>query len=225
LTDKVKSIDPRDWSSPYVASVTKTVFGSLSTTLMQPDGCWDFAVIKRGNKCQMLRTGVTTRAVTFNHSPGDEVLAIAFRPGTFMPLMPGEIMLDEGVVMDAVGLDRFNVGSEIVEMPSINNVDVFVQRLVRSGIVQMNPVASAIAAGRPPAMSERTLQRHFLKTTGLTYKFFTQVERAQKAVSLLQQGQSSADVAFSLGYADQPHMIRSLKSIMGETPKKIAATA
>ena len=55
------------------------------------------------------------------------------------------------------------------------------------------------------------MQRHFLKTTGLTYKAFTQIERAQKALSLLQQGRPAADVAFALGYADQPHLIRSLE--------------
>ena len=66
------------------------------------------------------------------------------------------------------------------------------------------------------------MQRHFLRTTGLTYKAFTQIERAQKALGLLQQGRPAADVAFALGYADQPHMIRSVKAIMGLTPGQIA---
>ena len=81
---------------------------------------------------------------------------------------------------------------------------------------------TSIVEGRPKAMTERTLQRHFLKTTGLTYKAFTQIERAQKAVALLQQGRPAADVAFALGYSDQPHMIRSLRAIMGQTPGQIA---
>ena len=40
---------------------------------------------------------------------------------------------------------------------------------------------------------------------------------------LLQQGRPAADVAFALGYADQPHMIRSIKAIMGQTPGQLAA--
>ncbi|XHB98872.1 helix-turn-helix transcriptional regulator [Nitratireductor sp. ac15] len=225
MADMVINIPAADWSSPYVSSVTRTVFDLQGTTLMQPDGCWDFVVIKRGASAKMLRTGLTTRAVEFSHAPGDEVLALAFPPGTFMPLMPGEIMRDEGVMLEAVGSNRFRVGTEIMEIPRLDTADVFVDRLVRSGLVEINPIVRAVASGRPPAMSERTLQRHFLKTTGLTYKSFTQVERAQKAVSLLRQGQTAAEVAFALGYADQPHLVRSLKSIMGQTPKAIAAKA
>ena len=60
---------------------------------------------------------------------------------------------------------------------------------------------------------------------GVTYKTFTQIERAQKAVALLQQGRPAADVAFALGYSDQPHMIRSVKAIMGQTPGQIAGAA
>lgn len=66
------------------------------------------------------------------------------------------------------------------------------------------------------------MQRHFLKTTGVTYKTFTQIGRAQKALALLQQGRPGADVAFALGYSDQPHMIRSVKAFMGLTPREIS---
>ena len=37
-------------------------------------------------------------------------------------------------------------------------------------------------------MSERTLQRHFLRTTGLTWKKFTLIQRAERAVAQLQAG-------------------------------------
>lgn len=225
MIETVNNIPGADWTSPYVSSITRTVFDSHGIKLMQPDGCWDFVVIKRDGSTRILRTGVTTKAVEFAHAPGDEVLAVAFRPGTFMPMMPGEIMRDEGVFLDKTGPERFRIGTEILEIPRLHTADSFVERLVKSGLIETNPIVSAIAAGTPPAMSDRTLQRHFLKTTGLTYKTFSQVERAQKAISLLQQGQAAADVAFALGYADQPHMIRSLKAIMGQTPKAIVKSA
>jgi AraC-like DNA-binding protein len=41
----------------------------------------------------------------------------------------------------------------------------------------------------------------------------------------LRMGQAAADVAFALGYADQAHMINSLKAIMGQTPGQIAREA
>ena len=96
---------------------------------------------------------------------------------------------------------------------------------MRSGIVERNDLVDSVLAGKPKAMTERTLQRHFLKTTGLTYKTFTVIERAQKAASLLRMGQAAADVAFALGYSDQAHMINSLRAIMGQTPGQIAREA
>ena len=66
--------------------------------------------------------------------------------------------------------------------------------------------------GQPKAMTERTLQRHFLRTTGLTYKHFTLVQRAQKAVAMLQMGRPAVDVALALGFSDQAHMINSLRA-------------
>ena len=212
--------------SPLVHSVSLTTFTGPTALPMHPDGCWDIAVLKRGEQMMVLRTGLTTRTVTYEAEEGDEILSITFNPDTFMPLMPGERMRDEGVMLDMIGKDRFWLGTDVVEMPRPDTVDAFVAKLVRAEIVQTNPLVQSVVSGRPMAMSERTLQRHFLRTTGLTYKAFTQIERAQKAVALLQMGRPAADVAFALGYADQPHMIRSLRAIMARTPGQIAqATA
>ena len=210
------------WSSPIVQRVTRTIFTESGEAAMQPDGCWDFAFLSDRDGVHVLRTGMTTRTVYHPHAPGDEVLAISFRPETFMPLMPGERMRDEGVLLEKVGSDRFWLGSDVLEIPTAESVGDFVARLTRKDIVDSNPLVASVVEGQPKAMTERTLQRHFLKTTGLTYKAFTQIERAQKAVALLQQGRPAADVAFALGYADQPHLIRSLKAIMGQTPGQIA---
>jgi hypothetical protein len=159
--------------------------------------------------------------VTHQVAAGDEILAINFKASSYMPLMPGEAMRDQGIVLETIGQDRFWLGTDVLEIPSFDNVDGFVAKLLRSSIVEDNSLVASVVSGHPMAMSERTMQRHFLKTTGLTYKTFTQIERAQKALTLLQQGRAAADVAFALGYADQPHMIRSVKAIMGVTPGQV----
>src|SRR5688572_6590491 len=136
----------------------------------------------------VLRTGLTTKTVIHEAEAGDEILSIAFAPDTFMPLMPGERMLDEGVMLEKIGHDRFWIGTDVVEIPDFGNADAFVDSLVRRDIVQRNGLVTSIVSGHPMAMTERTMQRHFLRTTGLTYKSFTQIERAQKAMALLQMG-------------------------------------
>ena len=210
------------WTSPIVESVTHTTFASDGRTLMQPDGCWDFVMLKSGARTTVLRTGLTTKAVEHEFREGDEILSIAFKASSYMSLMPGERMRDEGVVLEGIGRDRFWLGTEVMEIPTFETVDGFIDKLIVNNAVEDNDIVASVVAGRPKAMSERTMQRHFLKTTGLTYKAFTQIERAQKALSLLQQGRPAADVAFALGYADQPHLIRSLKAIMGQTPREVA---
>src|SRR5579871_4003042 len=93
----------RQLESAHAAEVTSTLFTEAGQTLLQPDGCWDFAFLKRGSGLVVLRTGLTTRPVVYVHEPGDETLAIKFRPSSFMAMMPGEMMRDEGVVLDLFG--------------------------------------------------------------------------------------------------------------------------
>ena len=215
----------RQIDSPFVQSISSLRFIAAGETLMQPDGCWDIAILKHDGDMQVLRTGLTTHPVTYKHEAGDEILVVSFKPSSFMPLMPGEVMRNEGVLLERFGRRYFRIGADVREIPSFDNADVFVERLVRDEIVQTNPVVASIVEGRPKAMSERTMQRHFLRTTGLTYKHFTLIERARKAVSLLRMGRSATDVAFALGYSDQAHMINSLRGIMGQTPREIARAA
>lgn len=46
---------------------------------MQPDGCWDVVIFRNGDTTSVLRTGLTTAAVTHDHAAGDAVMAIAFK--------------------------------------------------------------------------------------------------------------------------------------------------
>jgi hypothetical protein len=219
-------VTSREVDLPVVAGITHTRFTAGGQTLMQPDGCWDFAIFTRFDGSRfVLRTGLTTRPDLVDYEAGDEILTISFRPSMHMSLMPGEIMRNVGVMLEGIGKDRFWLGTDVLEVPTLENADVFADRLIRSGIIEENPLVASVVDGHPMAMSERTLQRHFLKTTGLTYKHFTLVQRAQQAVTMLRMGRPAVDVAFALGFSDQAHMINSLKAIMGQTPREIARTA
>jgi AraC-like DNA-binding protein len=60
-----------------------------------------------------------------------------------------------------------------------------------------------------------------LRATGLTQGAAYQIERPQRAVALLQQGVSILDTVELLGYSDQPHLTRSLKHLVGQTPAQL----
>src|SRR5689334_21977084 len=101
----------RPVDSPYLDSISSIRFTGAGETLMQPDGRWDIAILKRGDSVEVLRTGLTTRPVVYEHQAGDETLVISFKPSAFMPLMPGEVMRDEGVVLEKFGRGGFWIGT------------------------------------------------------------------------------------------------------------------
>ncbi len=93
---------------------------------------------------------------------------------------------------------------------------------MREEVLFRDPVVNAVLAGQPQKLSARTVRRHFLRATGLPPKALEQISRAKRAAALLEQGVALLDVVYQAGYADQPHMTRSLKHFIGHTPAHIA---
>jgi hypothetical protein len=208
----------------YVDHISLTGFTAAGKKLLQPDGCWDFTVLRRSNGERMVRMYQATKAVVIEHAPGDEIFAISFKPGVSIPFLPREARHDKGIGLSFFGRDSFMIGSDRFEIPTPYNAPVLVQRLIQKGLLKTHSNVVATLGGQPPMTSERTLQRSFLQGTGLTKKYFTQIKRAQEAVVLLKAGTSAAQVASDLGYSDQAHMTKSLKYIMGQTPGQIYQT-
>lgn len=215
-------VERRDDVHPLVETVTHSVFTSTGSVEFLPDQCWDITFIRNRQGTFVLRTGLTTRPIQFDVEPGDENFTIAFKPFAYMPLMPGDVMRDEGVMLDMAGPDRFMLGTQSFEIPRLDSVEDFVRRLASTEAVEANRLVASVVSGHPDAATERTLQRHFLKTTGLTLKTYGQIARARRALTMLGAGTPAAEVAYALGYADQPHLIRSLRTFMGTTPGQVA---
>jgi AraC-like DNA-binding protein len=115
----------------------------------------------------------------------------------------------------------FWLNGSALEYPNFDNAETFVERLVKMDIVSRDPVIEDTLLRRPGELSLRSAQRHFLRSTGITYATFRQIERARYATNLLREGVSIFDVIVSAGYVDQAHLTRSLRHFIGETPAKI----
>jgi AraC-like DNA-binding protein len=96
-----------------------------------------------------------------------------------------------------------------------------VKRLAKSGIISRDPIVEDTLLRRPRGLSLRSSQRHFLRSTGMTYAAFRQVERARYATILLRDGVPIQDVVSRLGYFDQAQLTRPFRRFIGETPAKI----
>jgi methylphosphotriester-DNA--protein-cysteine methyltransferase len=108
------------------------------------------------------------------------------------------------------------------QFPDYENADTFVHRLVRNELLVREPVVEAALQGQLNDLSLRSVQRRFLRATGLTHNTVYQIARAHRTMVLLQQGVSILDAVCEAGYADQPHLTRALKRFMGQTPAQIA---
>ncbi len=136
-----------------------------------------------------------------------------------MPHLPVRILLDrQDATLPEASSNSFWLHGSAWELPTYENADVFVGKLISQGILVRDPVVEAAIRGHTPDMSIRSLEYRFSRATGLTHKTIQQIERARSAVSLLEHGSPISDTAFELGYFDQAHLTNSLKRSIGKTP-------
>jgi AraC-like DNA-binding protein len=183
---------------------------------------WEVVVTTQNDCSQVTVRGPETRATVAEIPTDAGFLGIVFSLGTFTPAFPLSSMVDREVTLPAVSPGRVWLDGSRWEIPTVANVDVFVDRLIRRELVVRDPLVAEALQTANSALSRRTLQRRVARATGLTWSTIRQIERAGRAVELLGQGVPTPDAALRLGYADQPHLIRSLKRFMGQTPSQIS---
>lgn len=179
---------------------------------------WELVVTTIGGKTTITARGPETRASEADFPEGAEFFGVTFKLGTFMPHLPVKTLLDrQDAALQKASRTSFWLHGSVWELPTFENADVFVGRLVRQGLLVRNPVVEAVLQGHTPDISLRSLQNRFLQATGLGQKTIQQIERARSAVSLLEQGTPILDTALELGYFDQAHLTGSLKRFIGNS--------
>jgi hypothetical protein len=214
--------DVRASDSPLVERITRVRFDAAWRGITTPDGCWDIVVRRVQGRIELLQTGLITRPVELAYDAGDEYVSISFKPGVFMPRLPGKRMIDRGLLRPTPSPRTFRVEQDELEIPTFDNAEGLVDRLVGRELIVRDDIVEGVVEGRPRAIHPRSVQRHFLEAMGVTAKRLQQIRRACRAVELLAGGKRVVDVALELGYSDQAHMTRALKALMGRTPGDIA---
>ncbi|MCB8942696.1 MAG: helix-turn-helix transcriptional regulator [Ardenticatenaceae bacterium] len=216
---------PETQDRPSDVPFVEVVYGAQSvgggSFISTAESRWEMVVTKQRGKTVVTVRGPETIARPALVPEDAEFVGIIFKPGVFMPHWPLAKLVDEEVNLPGMAHHSFCLQGMGWEIPTFENADVFVARLVREEMLVYEPVVAAVLENRPLDLSPRTIQRRFLQATGLTRGTFAQIERAQQAVALLEQGLSIADAAFQVGYADQPHFTRSLNRFFGQTPAQL----
>jgi AraC-like DNA-binding protein len=215
-------LDFRPSDSPFVdqvwraRSVNSGTFNSVSVVQ------WEMVVTHRNGRTTFTVRGPQTRSAPLACLPDGDWVGIRFKIGTFMPrILPGSLV-NKDLNLPNAGDRSFWLDSSAWQFPDYENADTFIDRLAGLGLIARDPVVDLAVQGEVEDLSPRSLQRRFLQTTGLTQSTIRQIDRAKSAMEKLQEGFPILDVVHEFGYYDQPHLTRSLKRWLGETPTQIA---
>ena len=212
----------RESDSPYIEAVWRGRAGSDYAPVCPASSHWHLLFLKQNGRVNVSVEGPLTRATPVSQAEGTEWFGITFPLGAFLSSVPARSLLDEQATLSLAAKTSFELAGSSFQFPDYENVETFVERLVREDLLVSDETVKAVLAGQPPAMSLRTVRRRFLLATGLTYKVISQIERAQQAQILLERGVSLLEAAYQAGYADQSHMTRAFKHFIGYTPAQIA---
>lgn len=208
--------------SPLVERVWRTRGEEAGSFISMAESHCGMVVTHYKGKTMLTVRGPETRATPAYCPPDAEFIGIAFKTGVFMRGFPASAIMDrrDANLLEASS-KSFWLNSAAWQFPDYENADTFVDWLARDDLLVHDPLVDAVLQGRPIGMSLRTMQRRVLKATGLTQGTVSQIERARHALTLLKQGVSILDTVVQAGYADQPHLTRSLKHFIGQTPAQI----
>jgi hypothetical protein len=212
----------RTSDSPYIEIIWRGRVEKDYSPVCPADVRWNLLFVKENGKVQVTAEGATTQFVPKNQVEGREFLVIKFKLGVFMPYLPPEKLVDGDTILPDAASKSFWLNGSAWQLPDFDNVETFVDRMARQGLLVREPVVNEVLQNHSPDLSSRTVRRRFLHTTGLTPTTIQQIERAQQAAALLEQGIPILDAVFQAGYADQPHLTRSLRRFIGQTPAQIA---
>ncbi len=189
--------------------------------------------------------GPATRRWTRRFAPGHgRVFAIKFRVGGFRLFVDGPVSAyanRELSARDVFGERARDLGRDVLAAEDHHAAVEIYESFLRGRGLRQDPtvdfvagIAERIAGDRDITRIEqvanefelrpRTLQRLFRDYVGASPKWLIQRYRLHEVVARIDAGVDCdwAALAFELGYADQAHLIRDFKKIVGRTPLEYA---
>ncbi len=212
----------RSSDSPFVERIWRSHSEGTTPFLSIAVSRCELVVTRLHGTITMTVRGPETRATPLGDSPADgEWFGILLKLGTFLPHLPTRSFIDTGVTLPEATSHTFWLSGSAWEFPTYDNAEIFVNRLVRAGVLAYDPVIEAALQGQIKDLTPRSVQYHFLQATGITQNMARQIERVRYATLLLQQGLSILDTMLAAGYYDQPHLTRSLQRFIGHSPAEL----
>jgi hypothetical protein len=211
----------RSSDHPWIDTVWQTVCLTDGIYKATPDGSWDLIRSDAPDRAPLVfLTGQSTEPVDVPYQAHEHSVVISLC--AHVHLAQGHAARTGAAVrmLDVQG-EHFMLNGVALPLPTFDNAEALVSAMVAADLLSSNDIVARAFTARPKPASARAVQQNFKKITGITQKDFQLIRRAQEAVRRLKAGEEAVAVALDLGYTDQPHMIKSIKKIMGSTPSDL----
>src|SRR5262249_46374728 len=139
----------RGSDSPYIEAIMqgRSVGEGLTT---RPAEChWHMVFTTYKGAVQPIFVGALTTAGVLPYVDGIELLWIKFRIGTCMPHLPAKQFVNVETTLPDASSQSFWLKGSAWQFPSYENVETFVDRLVREEILVRDPVVDAALRDEP----------------------------------------------------------------------------
>lgn len=219
--DVLFAFEERGSDSPLVERIWRTRCERPGEFVSLAASHRELVVMRHNGRLSAAVRAPEARASTVFCSIEAEWFGIIFKLGAFVPHLPDSELVYGGIDLPGAGEKSFWLHGAAWEYPTFDNAEAFVARLVREGLLVRDPVVDAALHHRPQEVSPRTVQRRFVRATGLPQAAIRQIERARYATTLLQEGIPILETAARAGYADQAHLTRALRHFIGQTPARL----
>src|SRR5687768_2406282 len=163
------SATERQSDSPFIEQVWCSQSERSGTFLSTANIHGEIVFMRCRAKTAVIVHGPETKASLAAIPAQAEWLGITFKIGTFMPhFLPGSLLDRQDVSLPPGVGDTFWLYGSTWALPTYENAETFVNRLVRAELLMRDPLVDAVMQNTPPDLSPRTLQVRFQRATGLT---------------------------------------------------------
>ncbi len=211
----------RGSDSRYIARVWRGQASGTETMTSIATSNWELVFWEEAGVMHAAARGPETSASTAELHGDSASFGITFAHGASMPHLPVSGIVDGGVESVQVSERAFVLAGEEWELPTFDNAEQFVEKLVRAGVLVRDPLVDDVVWGGAARVGSRSVQRRVAGATGLTQGAIRQIDRAREAAVLIESGVPPLDVVHRLGYYDQPHLARALQRFIGRTATQL----
>src|SRR5262249_38113580 len=136
------SIEQRPSDSPLIERIWRAQTETVGTLISQAATRCEMVIIKYEGKTMVTVRGPETKATFLTvEAIGAEYFGITFITGAFLPQLPPQKLIDHrDINLPQASRHSFWFDSSTWQIPNYENVDTFINRLVRENLLVCDPV-------------------------------------------------------------------------------------